>query len=340
MANSSVRVDWVDYAKGICILLIVMMHSTLGVELAVGEESWLHPVVEFAQPFRMPDFFLIAGLFLSRAIDRDWRHYLDKKVVHYAYFYIVWLVINFAFKAPSLAAETSWAEVGETFLLSFVEPFGVLWFIYLLPILFVVTKLTRGVPWWIIWIIGAALQIAPIHTGWAVIDEFASRFIYFYSGYIFAPQIFRLAVKAAEHRWAAMAALVAWALVNAALVYTDLAPLPGIALALGFIGGAAVVTIASLLTGSRIADPIRYCGANSIVIYLAFFIPMATTREALISIGIISDVGMMAAITWLVASIGPVILYWIVRNTPARILFERPRWAYIHDRPRKLAAAE
>ena len=28
------RVDWVDYAKGFCIVMVVMMHSTLGVELA------------------------------------------------------------------------------------------------------------------------------------------------------------------------------------------------------------------------------------------------------------------------------------------------------------------
>ena len=26
------RVDWVDYAKGFCIVMVVMMHSTLGVE--------------------------------------------------------------------------------------------------------------------------------------------------------------------------------------------------------------------------------------------------------------------------------------------------------------------
>ena len=31
------------------------------------------------QPFRMPDFFLISGLFLARVIDRDWRDYLDRR---------------------------------------------------------------------------------------------------------------------------------------------------------------------------------------------------------------------------------------------------------------------
>src|SRR5436305_5597914 len=85
-ASPSERVDWVDYAKGFCIVMVVMMHSTLGVEAAVGQDGWMHYVVAFARPFRMPDFFLISGLFLARVIDRDWRTYVDRKVVHFAYF--------------------------------------------------------------------------------------------------------------------------------------------------------------------------------------------------------------------------------------------------------------
>ena len=73
------RVDWVDYAKGFCIVMVVMMHSTLGVEAAAGREGWMHALVAFAKPFRMPDFFLISGLFLARVIDRDWRDYLDRR---------------------------------------------------------------------------------------------------------------------------------------------------------------------------------------------------------------------------------------------------------------------
>src|SRR5947209_7161310 len=67
------RIDWVDYAKGICIVMVVMMHSVLGVEAAAGEAGFMHALVAFAKPFRMPDFFLISGLFLSVVIDRDWR---------------------------------------------------------------------------------------------------------------------------------------------------------------------------------------------------------------------------------------------------------------------------
>src|ERR1700754_4970861 len=94
------RIPWVDYAKGICIILVVMMHSTLGVGEAMGGTGFMHHVVDFARPFRMPDFFLISGLFLSLVIDRDWRLYLDRKVVHFAYFYLLWLLISVAFKWP------------------------------------------------------------------------------------------------------------------------------------------------------------------------------------------------------------------------------------------------
>src|SRR4029079_11839716 len=61
------RVDCVDYAKGFCIVMVVMMHSTLGVEAAAGQDSWMHALVAFAKPFRMPDFFMISRLFLARA---------------------------------------------------------------------------------------------------------------------------------------------------------------------------------------------------------------------------------------------------------------------------------
>src|SRR5437667_11427565 len=152
------RVDWVDYAKGICIVMVVMMHSVLGVELASGETGFMHVLVAFAKPFRMPDFFLISGLFLALVIGRDWRVYLDRKVVHFAYFYVLWVTIQFGFKASSFAAETSWSHVALLYLESFIEPFGTLWFIYLLPLFFIVTKLTRRNPPSAIWLVAAALE--------------------------------------------------------------------------------------------------------------------------------------------------------------------------------------
>ena len=195
------------------------MHSVLGVEAAAGQTGFMHALVAFAKPFRMPDFFLISGLFLSVVIDRDWRTYLDRKVVHFAYFYVLWVTIQFGFKAPSFAAETSWRHVGYLYLESFIEPFGTLWFIYLLPIFFVVTKLTRRVPPLAILAVAALLEMAHVATGWTVIDEFCARFVYFYCRLLAGC----LRLRAVGSRAGAVphwrsSGLALWALINGGLV--------------------------------------------------------------------------------------------------------------------------
>src|ERR1700680_4406398 len=148
------RIDWGDCGRGICIVMGVMMHSVLGVELAAGQTGFMHLVVMFAKPFRMPDFFLISGLFLSVVIARDWRTYLDRKVVHFAYFYLLWVTIQFAFKAPGLVATQGVHDVVKLYFVSLIDPFGTLWFIYLLPIFFVFVKATQRVPVIVIWLLG------------------------------------------------------------------------------------------------------------------------------------------------------------------------------------------
>ena len=82
------------------------------------------------------------------------------------------------------------------YLQSFIEPFGTLWFIYLLPIFFVVTKLTRASAAAGDLARGRGAGDAHVATGWTVIDEFASRFVYFYAGYMFAAYVFALSDRA------------------------------------------------------------------------------------------------------------------------------------------------
>src|ERR1700723_2192067 len=254
------RVDWVDYAKGICIVMVVMMHSVLGVEAAAGQTGFMHLVVMFAKPFRMPDFFLISGLFLSFVIDRDWRTYLDRKVVHFAYFYLLWVTIQFGFKAPSFAAGTSWTHAGLLYLESFIEPFGTLWFIYLLPVFFVVTKATRRMPPLAIWGLAALLEMAHVATGWTVIDEFCARFVYFYSGYLFADTVFALSDRAREQPPPAVAGPALWALVNGSLVKFGFSEWPLISLALGLAGAGAIITTGTLLARAHWLTFLRFFG--------------------------------------------------------------------------------
>lgn len=346
------RIDWVDIAKGLCIILVVMMHSTLGVENAAGEQGWMHYLVAFAKPFRMPDFFLISGLFLSRVIDRPWRLYLDRKVVHFLYFYVLWLSIQFAFKAPAIAVESGFMAVFNAYLMAFIEPLGTLWFIYILPVFFVVTRLLKHVPKGITFLVLAVLEILPIHSGWIMVDEFCSRFVYFYLGYACAPYIFRLAEAVNRHRLIAVAGLAVWAYAEYVLVFTPLpsdidsiispggdlflgrgalSDLPIISLLLGLAGAIAIVALSSLLSQlpnkSWLRRALTWVGAHSLVVYLAFFLPMAVARTLLLRIGIL-DVGTISLLTTVSGVVGPLLFYAIIQWTGhGFFLFQRPQWA-------------
>lgn len=329
------RVAWVDYGKGICIILVVMMHSTLGVQAEIGIKGFMDHVVEFARPFRMPDFFLLSGLFVPVVIGRTWRDYLDRKVAHFAYFYTLWLTIQFAFKTPHMAAQHGGLhQVFIEYLWSFVQPFGTLWFIYQLPIFFVVTKAVQRIPRPIVWCIAAALQMARIHTGWSVIDDFCMQFVFFYSGYALSSYVFRFAKWVASQPTAAVGGLVVWAVIEQTAVSWILADvggfqlrvadLPVISLVLGGAGALAVVSVSSLMQRVGFFDWVRYCGRNSLPIYLAFFLPMAISRRFFISTGVVPEIGTVSLLVTICGVAGALVIFWIAQRLRIRFLFERP----------------
>jgi len=350
------RIDWVDYAKGFCIVFVVMMHATLGVEKhaalkgvsQVGDTGWMNLIVTFAQPFRMPDFFLISGLFLGLVIARSWLRYFDRKVVHFAYFYVLWLVIQFAFKSVGWIAQGEpLTQIGGNFLVALVEPYGTLWFIYMLPVMFIVTRLLARVHWLIVLVAAALLEIAPIHTGSLLVDEFAARYVYFFAGYALAQPIFSLAGWARENTGKAVGYLIVWAFINGIFTFAamprvfdsmvaglerdvpvNMAQLPLVSLALGAAGAVAVVCLCAVLSRFRAAGFLRYLGQHSIVVYLAFFAPMIITREVLLKFVPSLDLGTMSLVVLIASVVGPVVAYEFTRITGwFGFLFHRPQWA-------------
>ena len=329
MTNS--RIDWVDYAKGICIILVVMMHAVNRVEGQIGAEGFLGPIVHFSQPFRMPDFFLISGLFLSLSLNGPLTKYADRKFVHFVYFYVLWHTIQLSmFELPLLmSAPESFLSL---WLFGFVEPSGVLWFVHMLLIFYAVTRLIRRVPVMIVLAAAVGLQSAYqlgwIDTGWSVVDRFSNRYVYFFAGYALAPAVFAFASRAAASVPLALAGLLAWAVINQLAVERGLHIGFGTSLLLGAMGAAAVCTIAALLVRFEWAKILRYCGRNSIVIYLAFPIPLAVMLK-LIALGKVPpDLAGAASLLTLAASIiGPLAVHRILKPTPLVALFERPAWA-------------
>jgi uncharacterized membrane protein YcfT len=341
------RISWIDTAKGFTIILVVMMHSSLGVSKEMLGNNFMLALVNFAQPFRIPAFFLLSGLLLTRAIDRPWRTYLDNKVIHFVYFYILWLSIQFAFKGPGMAAESGWLQLLQDYLMAYIQPFGTLWFIYLLPVFFVATKLLRSTPLPIALSLLAALEIAHIETGAVVIDEFCSRFVYFYAGYALHAFLFNYAKHVADRSAWSFILILGWGILNLAAVQnslflpflggkTEISLLPFVSLLLGGSGSLALIAIAVWMTRIKWQKIFEACGKNSLVIYLAFFLPMAAARIVLIKTGLIPSAGIISLIVTCAAVAAPLLLYKLIKHSGYGLfLFERPRFAHLENSRQK-----
>jgi uncharacterized membrane protein YcfT len=99
---------------------------------------------------------------------------------------------------------------------------------------------------------------------------------------------------------------------------------PLISLILGLAGACAIVTSATLLARAQWLTALRFCGEHSIVIYLAFFLPMAATRTLLLRAGPFHDVGTIGLIVTIAGVVGALVLWRIALKVGANFLFERP----------------
>jgi len=333
------RLAWVDIAKGICIVLVVTMHTTLGVGIALDATGWLHKLVAYAKPFRMPDFFTIAGLFAGAAIAKPWRTFIDRKVLHFAYFLALWLAIILAVKSSDLQLDSIRAFV-TAYLWAFIEPFSTLWFIHILPLMFIALRLIWRMPWPVglaaaiaihlsasMYLLPDPYALASVWTGWTAIDNFSLFFVYFYIGAKAAPAILRFADNAMAFREAAVVLLILWAALNAVAVRLQIADWPGISFLLGSTGALAVITIAAIASLYRPFESLAYLGRHSLVIYLSFVIPMAAARVALVKLDISDNVDFLSIVVIAFAIGVSLALQSLVQGTPLAFLYRRPQWA-------------
>ncbi len=330
------RIAWVDYAKGICIILVVMMHATNGVEWGFGEQGWLRPLVDFARPFRMPDFFLISGLFLSLSLHGPLRGYIDRKVIHFAYFYLLWLTIQQTVFEPGLLLNDP-IGFGKLWLKSLIEPTNSLWFVHMLAIFYVFTRMIRNVPP-ILVLIGAfgmqsLYQFGYIDTGWTVADRFSNRYVYFYFGYACAPYIFAFATSVRRQVLLSAITLVAWGVLNWLAVQRNLHNEPLSSFVLGMAGATAICAISSLLADRKLAAFLRYSGQHSIVIYLTFAIVLKAMEKIYHTYGLpMGDIGLASAISLVLAVCAPLAFHALIHKSWLNMVYARPPWAKLPDR--------
>jgi fucose 4-O-acetylase-like acetyltransferase len=94
------RYRWVDYIKGIAILLVVYRHVLIGIERSgIAVSEYMRDANMIFYSFRMPLFFILSGIFISSSLaKRSFKQLTGLKFELLLYPYLVWVFLQITFQ--------------------------------------------------------------------------------------------------------------------------------------------------------------------------------------------------------------------------------------------------
>lgn len=139
------RIEWIDLVKATSVLLVVFMHASGTLLDLAGPGTVPMALQHFnhaVEPLRMPIFFLVSGMLAASAIHRPWRA-TTSRTLGMVYLYVLWMVGLMGFKlffgvtSPEPVSSVIFAKSG-------------FWYLYAMALFFVIAKLLRHQPAWLV----------------------------------------------------------------------------------------------------------------------------------------------------------------------------------------------
>ncbi len=345
-ANTRPRVEWVDSAKGLCILLVVLGHAVT--ELANhGYSTGIWAEVNFMLgPIRMPLFFLLSGLFAAKALSESWHKLANRRIWVMVWLYVLWVplrdvvlamlpasyVTEMGFiDAPRIVDPSNWGAMFYNSLHALVEPTSYLWFLWALALFAIISKATRHVPPLIQIAAAAAVNVAApfVAVSWSW-DFVSEMYVFYLMGIYGAPYIFRMVDRRPIGFLAGSVA--AYVVVAGWVVLTFPSFNDGnqglTRLFLSTAGIFAAVNVMAMLQGSVVVEPFEKLGRRTLPVFL-MHIPMLAILGIVADQFFTRDPGLpwqpvIATVTAAALCLG---LYRLLLRAGAGWLFKRPDWA-------------
>lgn len=137
------RYAWIDFSKGLCMVLVVLYHLSLWMETEVhhGPGTWWI-ISDALNPLRMPLFFFISGYLSISALRRPLRESRSRTIGLY-YVYVLWTGLFLLRRWLPFLSTDAEPEVGQL-ALSLILPTS-FWYLYALPVFFLATKFLRRI---------------------------------------------------------------------------------------------------------------------------------------------------------------------------------------------------
>lgn len=314
------RTDWVDYGKGIGIILVVYGHllsSGYHAQLSIKEHFFsLSDSIVYS--FHMPFFFFLTGLFVDQSLKkRGLRHFLANKFQHIAYPYVIWSLLQSMIELFFSHHNHRGITIEDLLAIPY-KPWSQFWFLYALLLMYVISGIFSMFGRYATAITGicaATLFFFPIKTDIAALQGFSTEFLFFVSG-MFVKKYRRdsqqLTVPPAV-AWSSFLFLVG---VGSLLFSTQISPTrltngshPFYFLFLSTLGILACTGLSQLLARHNCCRFIKILGVHSLPIYLVHMLAGVGTRIVLLKVFHLENPVAHITVGTLIGLLTPLFLY-------------------------------
>jgi len=305
------RVLWVDFCRGICIIMVVFGHVTggLGAAKILPPDSVFLAMRAWVYLFHMPAFFLLSGLFAWRGADRSWVGFVKNKTRVLGYPYILWTGVYLAFQTVMARYSNNPPLPGRALKLLW-EPYGYgLWFLYSLFLISLLFHLLQasGARRSIVLLVSVIFYLCARLNAfgfWPILNLSMLNFVFYVLGGL-APDLVLSELKRIRPIKSLAAGASFLGIMTVGFITLDCGSLY-LQLPAALLGIAGVVFLASGITGLVSGAFISLLGYYSLEIYLGHVLFSTGARAAFGKIGIYSpalDV-LFCVLAGLFASVG------------------------------------
>ena len=332
-ARNQTRYPWVDYAKGIAIILVVYRHMLGGYENAGVEiAEYFTLAQQSVYNFRMPLFFLLSGIFVRKSLaKRSTEEFITYKLSTIMYPYLVWATIQLSIQIL-FSQYTNHPRQVTDFLYVLYAPreLDQFWFLYTI---FNIT------------IIYALLYT---HARLKTIGQLVLAAFFYYVSTLAAVQAIGLLQDTLQYYlYFALGSYMAETILDdkknsffsSPLLFVGLLPVflasqwywiqhqdlrsvqPLVFAAIAIVGSAFVLNIAFMLGKAQVAGFLKIIGRHSLHIYIMHIIFIGLTRALLFDLLGIKNIALLLPVSMAVGTVFPIVFYRMSMSNGLWFLF-------------------
>jgi fucose 4-O-acetylase-like acetyltransferase len=279
------RMAWVDYLRGIAIILVVYRHVLIGLQrsdLQVPTALVTANMIFFS--FRMPLFFILSGIFVSGSIGRrPLKQLLYIKFENLLYPYLIWCFLQVALQVIfSRYTNAGRTLIDFTYILYQPRSLDQFWYLPALfntTVIYILIKAKLKPPYWAQLLLGVLLyMLSPYCQRISMISDWMEFYIFFALGDSISTLFFHEKTQRfLQNPWTLLAVIPVFTATQLYYLRNEPVSQPEF-LAIALIGCFSMFVLAFRMQAWKVFPFLRVLGFHSLFIYVMHVIIAAFVR--------------------------------------------------------------